>query len=106
MFFWMFDVSPLIAKLVGPRPKVIWHAEFGNTSLALVDACDHMPIMRRYRWLLCAGYRQDLREIIGDFSSWPEAQAAWQQWSAYLAKSGTVAAWKEHSARQRQSEVY
>jgi hypothetical protein len=46
MVFWMFDVSSLIAKLVGPRPKVIWHAEFGNTSLATVDACDHMPIMR------------------------------------------------------------
>jgi hypothetical protein len=54
-----------------------------------------MPIMRRYRWLLCARYREDLREIIGDFISWPEAQAAWQQWSAYLAKSGTVAAWKD-----------
>jgi hypothetical protein len=24
----------------------------------------------------------------------------------YLAKGGTVAAWKEHFARQRQSEVY
>jgi hypothetical protein len=44
--------------------------------------------------------------VIGDYTTWPAADAAARQWADYLAKGGTVAAWIEHSARQRQSEVY
>ena len=106
MFIWMFDVSPVIAALCGPRPKVIWHVEHGNTSLAVIDMTDRSPIMRQYRWLLCAGYRGDLREVIGDFKVWPQAVETWNYWVNYLAAGGTVAAWKEHSLHQRASEVY
>ena len=106
MFFWMFDISPLIAALTGPRPKVIWHAEHGNTSLALIDASDRFPIMRHYRWLLCAGYRGNLREVIGDFTVWPTAVDAWPQWTGHLAAGGTVAQWKHDQQAQRQSETY
>jgi hypothetical protein len=106
MFIWMFDVSPLIAALTGPRPKVVWSGQYGNTLLALVDASDRMPVMRHYRWLLCAGYQRDLREVIGDFGSWPVACEAANQWHSYLAGGGTVARWKEHQQAQRQSEIY
>lgn len=106
MFIWMFDVSPLIAALTGPRPKVIWHAEYNDTSLALIDASDRSPILRHYRWLLCAGFRGDLREVIGDFTSWPAAVDAWRQWTGYLDAGGTVAQWKNHQQAQRQSEIY
>jgi hypothetical protein len=105
-FFWMVDVSPVIRALTGPKPHVIWHATYGDTTLALVNASDRMPILQKHRWLLCAGYRGELREMIGDYTDWSAADAACRQWADYLAKGGTVAAWKEHTAHQRQSEVY
>jgi hypothetical protein len=46
-----------------------------NTLLVLVNASDRMPVMRHYRWLLCAGYQRGLREVIGDFNSWPAARS-------------------------------
>jgi hypothetical protein len=38
-------------------------------------------------------------------NNWPTADMARGQWADYLAQ-GTVAAWKKHSVRQRQSDVY
>jgi hypothetical protein len=102
MFFWMFDVTPVL----GAKPKVIWHNDYGDTTLALIDMSGKSPILPHNRWALCAGYRGDLREIIGDYTVWPEAAAACEQWGRYLAGGGTVAAWKEHAAAQRQSEIY
>jgi len=105
-FFWMVNVSPVIRALTGPRPHVIWHVTSGDTTLALVNACDRMPILQKHSWLLCAGFRGELREVIGDYGSWPAACEAANQWHNYLAGGGTVAQWKEHQQAQRQSEIY
>ena len=48
-FFWMVDVSPVIRALTGPKPHVIWHATYGDTTLALVNASDRMPILQKHQ---------------------------------------------------------
>ena len=80
----------------GPKPHVIWHATYGDTTLSLVNASDRMPILQKHRWLLCARYRGELREMIGDYNNWPAADAAARQWSDYIAPR--AAPWRRGSS--------
>jgi hypothetical protein len=112
--FWIFDVSPHIAAITGPRPKVVWTADFADSSLALIDASDRFPWIRQTlgdfkagpRFLLCAGYRGDIREVLGEYRDYTAARNASVAWADYLQAGGTVAQWKVDSAAQRASEIY
>lgn len=112
--FWIFDVSPQINAVTGPRPKVTWTVDIGDTSLFLIDASDRFPTVRQVlgdlragpRWLLCAGYRGDIREQLGEYRDYPAAYAAAVYWCDYLHGGGTVAQHKVDAAAQRAREIY
>ena len=112
--FWIFDISPQISAITGPQPKVMWNVDIGDTSLFLIDMSDRFPTVRHMlgdlragpRWLLCAGYRGDMREVLGDYRDYETARAACVQWGDYLTAGGTVAQYKVDAAARRASQVY